>query len=271
VVAEYRSAGYDFVAVTDHFEAEYGWKVTDTRTLSDADFVTLQSAELSSAAWEAPGTYWVAAVGLPPEFVHVRDDSDPLVDLRRARETGAWLVLLHPGLNHLQAQAEGLSQGMSLLDAVEIYTHAMTSTRPDQAHGAYFLDALLESGTCVNVVAADDAHFHHARDRFGAWVEVLASRRTPDALLTALRAGHYYSTQAPVFDMLALHGHRLQVEARGTYALSVTKASAPSNVAPLTTALGSRRVVARLRARRRRALDSRAGRTLGGTSARSAP
>ena len=38
VAAAYRDAGYDFIMLSDHFEARYGWQVTDTRHLRDAGF-----------------------------------------------------------------------------------------------------------------------------------------------------------------------------------------------------------------------------------------
>ena len=31
VALAYRDAGYDFLCLSDHFEAEYGWRITDTR------------------------------------------------------------------------------------------------------------------------------------------------------------------------------------------------------------------------------------------------
>jgi predicted metal-dependent phosphoesterase TrpH len=49
VVAAYRDAGYDFLVLTDHFEARWGWRVTDTASAREATFTTLLGAELSSA------------------------------------------------------------------------------------------------------------------------------------------------------------------------------------------------------------------------------
>src|SRR3712207_7797258 len=51
VATAYRDAGYDFICLSDHFEAEYGWQITDTRHLRDEGFTTIVGAELSSAAW----------------------------------------------------------------------------------------------------------------------------------------------------------------------------------------------------------------------------
>ena len=57
VAAAYRDAEYDFICLSDHFEAEYGWQVTDTRHLRDKRFTTIVGAELSSAPWTERNTY----------------------------------------------------------------------------------------------------------------------------------------------------------------------------------------------------------------------
>jgi hypothetical protein len=68
VVAAYRDAGYDFLCLSDHFEGEYGWRVTDTQPLRDEKFTTILGAELCLAPWERRDCYWVTAAGLPPDF-----------------------------------------------------------------------------------------------------------------------------------------------------------------------------------------------------------
>ena len=40
VIAAYRSAGYDFLVLTDHFEARWDWTVTDTSAARDRSFTT---------------------------------------------------------------------------------------------------------------------------------------------------------------------------------------------------------------------------------------
>jgi len=66
VAGAYREAGYDFICLSDHFEAEYGWRVTDTRSLRDGGFTTIAGAELSSGPWAERNTYWVVAAGASP-------------------------------------------------------------------------------------------------------------------------------------------------------------------------------------------------------------
>ncbi len=50
----------------------------------------------------------------------------------------------------------------------------------------------------MGAYAADDAHFEGgAPDAFGAWVQVRAEALEPGAILAALKAGHFYSSQGP--------------------------------------------------------------------------
>lgn len=194
VARAYREAGYDFILLSDHFEAEYGWQVTDTRDLRTRDFTTLIGAELSTGAWDDRLTYWVTAAGLPLDYEPGGDLDD------------AFVTLLHPGLNNLPLEAVDAA----VIDAVEIYNHNTGVSQPDRAEGAYMADGLLERGHRLLLTAADDAHFQFDGDRFGAWLEVDAETLDPEALLAALKAGRYHSTQGPRIS-LELSGDQLHV------------------------------------------------------------
>ena len=222
VLAAYRNAGYDFLCLSDHFEEEQGWQVTDTRPFGDEAFATILGAELSSAPWGDRRCFWVAAAGLPPDFAAPPPD-DHAEAIRRAAGLGAFVVMLHPGLNNLPLEAADRLPALDAVHAVEIYNHnCAMAALPDRAHGAYMLDGLLEGGRRVLVNAGDDAHFDHPRDRFGGWVEVHSDRLEPGALLASLKAGRYYSTQGPELRGLIVDGDRLRVETGGVYAISLT-------------------------------------------------
>jgi hypothetical protein len=203
----YRTAGYDFVAITDHFEERFGWPVTDTRPLRTDGFTTLVGAELSSADWSDPDVCWVAALGLAPDFAPPRA-GDHAEAIARAAASGAFVFLLHPGFNNLRPE---VVQRLPGFEAVEIYTHQSSIYRPDGAIASPFLDALLEDGHRLGAVAADDSHFRDVPDGFGGWVEVFAPAIDPGALLASLKAGTYYSTQGPKLASLALDGDELRV------------------------------------------------------------
>jgi len=219
VIAEYRAAGYDFLVLTDHFEARWGWAVTDTSSARDRSFTTLLGAELSSADWDDEDVFWINAIGLPASFPAPLPGEPHAASIRRAAEAGAYNVLLHPGLtNFLDFDRLPVDH----LHAVETYNVNAAHTWPDQAEGRYAVDALLARGHRLHVTVGDDAHWHHERDRFRAWVEVRAERLDPDALLHALRAGAYYSTQGPRIEDVDVDGDRVHVRCSPARAIALT-------------------------------------------------
>jgi hypothetical protein len=176
--------------------------------LRDENFTTIVGAELSSAPWEQRDCYWVTAAGLPPDF-GAPPAEDRAEAIARATECRAFVIMLHPGLEAVHA--------------VEIYNHnCAMAALPNRANGAYMLDGLLERARRVLVIAGDDAHFGHPRDRFGGWVEVHSESLDPEALLGSLKTGHYYSTQGPELRELIVDGGRLRVETGEAYAISLT-------------------------------------------------
>ena len=206
VVGAYREAGYDFLCLSDHFEEEYGWRVTDTRSWRDDNFTTILGAELSSAPWDKRDCYWVTAAGLPLDFGAPPPD-DQAEAIRRAADVGALVVMLHPGLNNLPLAAVDGLPALEAVHAVELYNHnCAMAALPDRANGAYMLDGLLEKGHRMLVNAGDDAHFGHPRDRFGGWVEVHCEGLHPEALLESMKDGRYYSTQGPELLELIVDG-----------------------------------------------------------------
>jgi hypothetical protein len=226
VAAAYRNAGYDFIVLSDHFEAEYGWQVTDTRHLRDDGFTTILGAELSSDAWDARTAYWVVAAGLPLDF-EPPDAGAHASAIERSHDEGAFVVMLHPGLNNLPLAAVDELPAIDAVDAVEIFNHNMAmGASADRAHGAYMLDGLLEQGRRVLVTAGDDAHFEHPADRFGGWVEVHAEALDAELLLDALKAGAYYSTQGPRIEALITEGDQLHVATSPAYSIALAGSGA---------------------------------------------
>ncbi|HEY7763946.1 MAG TPA: phosphotransferase, partial [Aestuariivirgaceae bacterium] len=72
----------------------------------------------------------------------------------------------------------------------------------------------------LSAFATDDAHFR-TDDAFGGWVHVKTEALEPEALLAALKAGHYYSSQGPAIHELALDGDELWVASSPVNAIAV--------------------------------------------------
>ncbi|WP_329002103.1 CehA/McbA family metallohydrolase [Kribbella sp. NBC_00709] len=195
----YREAGYDFVAITDHFRPEYGFPMTDTRELRSDAFTTLIGAELHAPRTEAGQQWHIIAAGLPLDFSPPADTETGPELARRARVAGAFIGMAHPSASLLTAlDAESLDAAHS----VEVYN--ALSDRENRGDSWHLADVLLNRGHRLTTYAADDAHLQpQDPPPCQAWVHVRAEVLAPDALLAALKAGHFYSSTGP--DLYDVH------------------------------------------------------------------
>jgi len=206
VCARYRAAGYDFVAVSDHFMARFDYPVTDTRGARQDGFTTLLGAEVHAPA-TAHGDIWhLVAAGLPLDFAPTAAGETGVALARRCAAAGAFVALAHPHWSQLTTE-DGLS--IDAAHAVEVYNNK-SAVEVDRGDGLVLWDALLHAGRRVFAIASDDSHWH-APDAFGGWVMVRAAENTPEALVDALRRGAFYASQGPEIRDVARDGDALEV------------------------------------------------------------
>jgi hypothetical protein len=189
----YQEAGYDFLAITDHFRAKYGFPLTDTRKLRSATFTTLLGAELHAPRTEFAPEWHIVALGLPLDFPRPNAEETGPELARRARAGGAFIGMAHPAASLLTlADAESLDAA----HAVEAYNSL--SAWEDRGDSWHLYDLLLGRGRRLTAYAADDEHFQPKDPPgFAAWVQVRAEALEPEPLLAALKAGHYYASTGP--------------------------------------------------------------------------
>lgn len=207
VIAHYREVGYDFLALTDHFLPRYGFPIVDTRPFRTNSFTTILGAEVH-APQNSQGEDWhILTVGLPEDFPPTGEKETGAELAQRAVEAGAFVAIAHPQWSSLTIED---GRALPMAHAVEVYNNgcALESGRGD---GAALLDQLLNEGRHLTAIATDDAHFRFS-DACGGWVMVKADENEPGALLAALKAGHFYSSQGPEIHAAEISSGVLHVE-----------------------------------------------------------
>jgi hypothetical protein len=207
VCATYREAGYDFLALTGHFQQKYGFPIVDTRGYRTNAFTTILGAEVHAPKTALGETWHILAVGLPLDFAHTPDTESGPQLAQRCLDAGAFVAIPHPGWYALTTEDAATIPGA---DAVEIYNHT-SAVRTDRGDGSYLVDQLLAEGRRINVIATDDANFE-SPDWFGGWLMVKAEANEPEALLAALKAGHFYATQGPTIEGIAWGEESVEIE-----------------------------------------------------------
>lgn len=218
VVEAYKRKGYDFLQLSDHFLERYRWPMTDTRGFRSNDFTTLIGAELHAMGTEVGELWHILAAGLPLDFPAAKPNETGPELAARAREAGAFVAIAHPAWSQLRI---GDGRALQAAHAVEIYNHGC-AVETDRGDGFYLLDELVNEGRRLNAIATDDAHFKHGdHDAFGGFVEVKAESLDPDALLEALKAGHFYSSQGPRLVDVDVTRNEIHVECSPVHSIAL--------------------------------------------------
>jgi len=218
VVEAYKEAGYDFMMLSDHFIGHYDWPVADTRNFRSNRFTTLIGAELHAPRTSVGELWHIVAAGLPLDFAPCEPEETGEQVARRAADAGAFIGIAHPAWSQLNIED---GRAIDVAHAVEVYNHgcAVENNRGD---GWYLMDQLLNEGKRLTAFATDDAHFRdHDFDAFGGWVHVKSPSLDPEAILEALKAGLYYSSQGPEIHEVTLEGDELSVVCSPVHSICV--------------------------------------------------
>jgi len=198
----YQQAGYDFLALSEHFMPRFNYAITDTTGYRNESFTTLITAELHQGKTIVGETWHILAVGIPLDFAKPKTDEGANDIAMRAAEAGAFIGIVHPSWYGLTIE-DALS--IDCAHAIEIYNHG-SHIEVDRGEDWPFCDLLLNQGRRLTGFATDDAH-KITHDAFGGWVHVHAEDLSPDALLASLKAGRYYSSQGPeIYDIEIANG-----------------------------------------------------------------
>jgi len=184
-IAWYRENKYHFAAITDH------GKLVDASALGDDSFLCLPGIEFDLGETDIGGPYHIVGLGvgsepaLPPG-ASAQDAIDAI------RDAGGEAILAHP--YWLGATFSDLLPLAGHL-AVEIFNATCEETISKGLSVVHW-DDLLARGKRLWGLAVDDAHWRR-RDYGEGWVVLKARRLTRDAVMQALRDGHFYSTRGP--------------------------------------------------------------------------
>ena len=177
----YQKAGYDFIALTDHWKPSSDGQYANMLTLPGVELDTMQG-----------GCWHIVGIGMEREIQadrHMRGQE--LIDAIRA--AGGEPILAHPAWSLDQpgdmAELTGLI-GTEIYNSVSGYPY---SARADSSH---VLDLASKYGMRVPYMASDDTHYY-AEELFGGFIYVQAQECSRNAILEALRAGRFYATQGP--------------------------------------------------------------------------
>jgi hypothetical protein len=202
----YGRAGYDVVALTDH------WHRSTAPT--SADLVVLPGVELNCVL---PGDLDGHVLGIGIE----RNPAELEGERRDLGETADWIVaaggvayLAHP---YWTGAVPGGIELPPSVTGIEVF-NAGCELEVGRGLASVHWDALLEDRALCPALVTDDSH-HPGFDSDHAWTWIRA-QRTPESVLEALRLGWFYGSTGPVIHDVALRD--IEVVVRCSPARSIT-------------------------------------------------
>ncbi len=204
VVAEYKSNGYDFLFITDH------WKVTDVSAFSGDGFLALNGSELGAGKAELGQPYHLLALNLKEPVS--RDDAptaQAMIDLVRSK--GGEVVVAHPYWSGLSMNDIIRLEGYI---GIEVYNTTCFNSIA-KGHSAVHWDDLLARGKQVWGFAVDDAHQHFNDHRVidicGAWIMAKLPELTETAVMDAIKSGRFYASNGPSIQDISVGDGKISV------------------------------------------------------------
>jgi hypothetical protein len=198
-VALYKKAGYDFLALTDH------WVVSEGGM--SGNMLLLPGCEYNSPTGDTrEGVFHIVGIGMEKD-PGVKPGSDMQAAVDAVDRAGGIAILAHPSWSLNDPQQIKKFKGLS---GVEIYNSTCglpSNTRP---YSGVIVDLLARDGYILPVMAADDAHSYNG-DQTKSFIMVHADALTQSSVLSAIRAGLMYASQGPEL-YLSLEGDTVTAE-----------------------------------------------------------
>ncbi|MBQ3507266.1 MAG: hypothetical protein IJA91_01845 [Clostridia bacterium] len=198
VAAIYKNAGYDAIALTDHWVYGAGGEIGGLTILSGCEY-NVGGVDEWTGVHE---TYHIVGIGMtrdpavPEEYVRNQDGRirDRVRDIvRLIREAGGLAVLAHPAWS-LNTSEQIL--GCGNFDATEIYNSVSDWGMSDRPYSGIIVDQIASYGMFLPLLATDDTHYYNG-DECRGWVAVEADAAEELGLVESLRQGRFYATQGP--------------------------------------------------------------------------
>ncbi len=186
LVRHYAWAGFDVLAITDH------WIRTDEPEAEA--LVVIPGAELGARLEGQERDTHVLALGIATSPVGGSGELPTLEEtVEWVNANGGVPYLAHPYWSGLRAADFERCPGLA---GLEVY-NAGCELEVGRGLSASVWDECLEAGAALHGVATDDSH-HPGFDSSLAWVWARCRARSPEAVLEALREGSFYSSTGPV-------------------------------------------------------------------------
>lgn len=185
--AIYKTAGYDAMAITDHWKYHAQDEISGLKIISGCEYNVGGTDTIDDVMH-------IVGIGMKEDPRLCRGEASRQDVIDGIHAQGGLAILAHPAWS-LNTPQDALA--LSGFEGVEIYNTVSEKGQSGRPYSGYFVDILANKGTAYPIIAADDTHMYNDVDNCKAYIMVRSDDDSAESILDAIRRSDYYATQGP--------------------------------------------------------------------------
>lgn len=182
----YRAAGFDAIAITDHWKYGEEDEISGLKIISGCEYNVGKADSIS-------GVMHVVGVGMKKDPCITRQYTcQKIIDA--INSSGGIAVLAHPAWSLNTIEDVKSLYGFT---ATEIYNTVSDVGQSNRPYSGNFVDVLANAGIVYKLIATDDVHYYDGTDETKSYIMVNAENNSTEEILSAIKKGCFYSSQGP--------------------------------------------------------------------------
>ena len=184
----YKNAGFDAIAITDHWKYNCEGEINGLKIISGCEYNV-------GATDSTEGVMHIVGVGMKKEPGLVKGQASGQQIIDEIINTGGMAALAHPAWSLNTVEDVKAVSGFSML---EIYNTVSAVNQSMRAYSGYLVDILANEGIVYPLTATDDAHYYEEFDDCAkSYIMVNAEDCTTESILKAIKQEKFYASQGP--------------------------------------------------------------------------
>lgn len=182
----FRGAGYDAVAVTDH------WLRCESGSFEGMTVISGGEYNIGGHATEI-GVYHIVGLFMKADPSITREDNAQRI-IDAIHEVGGMAVLAHPAWS---LNTPEMIMALRGIDATEIYNTVSGKRESFRPDSSLIVDMLGGRGVAFPLFATDDAHYYGGLDECKSYIMVECETNSEEDIRRAIEEKRFYATQGP--------------------------------------------------------------------------
>ena len=187
VAKKYKAAGYDAIAITDHWKYYPEGELEGLRILSGCEY-NIGGGDATEGVMHLVGVGMKEEIKFPIRPVSRQEIIDAI------KNAGGMVALAHPAWSLNTLEDVKALHGIDMLEIYNSVSDAHQSMRP---YSGYIVDILADNGIFFPLTATDDAHYYDGSDETKSYIVVDSKSLDTAAIFDAIRNCRFYATQGP--------------------------------------------------------------------------